>query len=135
VDIKKTVNDLKGLFESKEEVSLAFVFGSFVEGRLTPESDIDIAILFKESPCLDLLSDIREDIYKITGREADIVILNHASPIIRMQVLKKGMLLKRVNEGVYNEFFVKTIKEYDDLKRIRRPQEDNILRGRIYARA
>jgi hypothetical protein len=32
-----------------------------------------------------------------------------------------------------NEFFVRTINEYDDLKRVRKPIEDNILKGRIYA--
>jgi hypothetical protein len=52
-----------------------------------------------------------------------------------MQVLKKGILLKKASEKMYNDFFTKTIKEYNDLKRIRKPQEENILRGRIYARA
>jgi hypothetical protein len=33
----------------------------------------------------------------------------------------------------YNEFFVTTVKEYDDLKRNRKEIEDNILKGRVYA--
>lgn len=65
--------------------------------------------------------------------EADIVVLNNASPIIKMQVLKKGALLVNKDRRVYNEFFVKTVNEYDDLKRTRREIEDNILKGRIYA--
>lgn len=133
MDVKKIINDLKGLFECREEIAIAFIFGSFVNGRLSAESDIDIAISFNISPDFGLLSQIEDEIYKLTGLQVDIVILNNASPIIRMQILKKGVLLKKVNDRIYSEFFLKTIKEYDDLKQIRRQQEQNILKGRIYA--
>lgn len=133
VDIKRVINDLKGLFESRKEITLAFIFGSFINGRLSVESDIDIAIFFNILPDFGLLSQIEDEIHRLTGLQVDIVILNNASPIIRMQILKKGILLKKANDKIYNEFFLKTIKEYDDLKQIRRQQEQNILKGRIYA--
>ncbi len=65
--------------------------------------------------------------------EAAIVTLNNASPVIKMQVLKKGTLLVSKDPKVYNEFFVNTVKQYDDLKRTRKEIEEKILRGRIYA--
>ncbi len=134
MNIEKEITEIKEFLASKEEVLLSFIFGSFIEGRLTEESDIDIAILFKNKPDFSFLIDIMDRINQITGREADIVILNEASPIIKMQVLKKGKLLKKINDKTYNDFFLRTVKEYDDIKRIRRPQEENILRGRIYVR-
>ncbi|NOY65454.1 MAG: nucleotidyltransferase domain-containing protein [Nitrospirae bacterium] len=135
MDSQKNISDIVTFLNTRREVLLAFVFGSFLEDRLTGESDVDVAILFKEMPDLSQLSEIMEGISRITGRETDIVVLNDASPIIKMQVLKKGRVIKKVNESVYNEFFSRTIKEYDDLKRVRREQEEKILRGRIYARA
>lgn len=66
-------------------------------------------------------------------RETDIVILNNSSPVIRMQVLKNGVILINKNRAIYNDFFVRTVKEYDDLKRVRKEAEENILRGKIYA--
>ncbi len=45
-----------------------------------------------------------------------------------MQVLKHGKLLKKHSEKVYSDFFVKTLKEYEDLKRIRKEAEENILK-------
>jgi hypothetical protein len=63
----------------------------------------------------------------------DVVVLNNASPVIRMQVLRKGLLLINKDRRAYHEFFVNTVNEYDDLKRTRKEVEDNILRGRIYA--
>jgi uncharacterized protein len=63
----------------------------------------------------------------------DIVVLNSASPVIKMQVLKKGALLISKDRKVYHEFIVRTVNEYDDLKRTRKEIENNILKGRIYA--
>ena len=59
-------------------------------------------------------------------READLVVVNDAGPIIGMQ-LKAGIrLFARKNE--YEEFFVRTLNEYDDLKRLRAPIEEAVLR-------
>ncbi|MEO1784126.1 nucleotidyltransferase domain-containing protein [Thermodesulfobium sp. 4217-1] len=117
-----------------DEVLLSFIFGSFIENRLTDESDADLAILFSSKPDFESLNKIKSGITEITDRDTDIVILNFASPIIKMQALKKGRLIKKVNDSIYNEFFLRTLKEYDDLKIVRRPQEQNILKGRIYDR-
>ena len=76
---------------------------------------------------------MKEKISEMFGLEVDIVVLNNASPVIRMQVLKKGALLVNKDHKVYNDFFVRTVNEYDDLKRTRKEIENNILRGRIYA--
>ena len=131
--MNKIISGIKEYFKGKQDIVLAFIFGSAVSGRLTKESDIDIAILFAHKPSSSVLLDIINDLSTITGREIDIVVLNDSSPIIRMQVLKSGILLKKKNDAVYNEFFVRTVKEYDDLKQIRKVEEENILRGRIYA--
>ena len=131
--IDKITLEIKEYLDDREDVILAFIFGSAVEGKLTEESDIDIAVLFARKPSSSVLLDIIDNLSTITGREVDIVILNNSSPIIRMQVLKKGTLLKKKNNAIYNEFFVRTMKEYDDLKHIRKEEEENILRGRIYA--
>ncbi len=135
MDRNEILSEIKDFLNSRDDVLLAFVFGSFIEDRQTEESDIDIAILFKQRPDFSTFTEIIDTLSGIAKREADIVVLNDSSPIIRMQVLKKGRLIKKINDSVYNDFFTRTIKEYDDLKRIRKEQERNILRGRIYARS
>jgi len=125
---------IKEFLEGRDYILLAFVFGSFAEGRLTERSDFDIAILFKDTPDITILSEIQDAISEITGRNVDIVILNNASPIIKMQVLKKGRLLKKTGDAIYNDFFLRTAKEYYDLKMKRKEQEQNILKGRLYVR-
>ncbi|MGC8483606.1 MAG: type VII toxin-antitoxin system MntA family adenylyltransferase antitoxin [Thermodesulfobium sp.] len=134
MDIEESIVKIEEFLSKIDEVLLSFIFGSFIENRLTDESDADLAILFSSKPDFESLNKIKSGITEITDRDTDIVILNFASPIIKMQALKKGRLIKKVNDSIYNEFFLRTLKEYDDLKIVRRPQEQNILKGRIYDR-
>ncbi len=124
---------LREYFKDKEEILLAFIFGSIVNSQITRESDVDIAILFNRMPDFKEILYLKGRLSDLIKREIDIVVLNNASPIIRMQVLKKGLLVANKDRAKYNDFFVRTIKEYEDLKYQRREIEENILRGKIYA--
>ncbi|MEX2410851.1 MAG: hypothetical protein WD607_05665, partial [Candidatus Paceibacterota bacterium] len=65
-------------------------------------------------------------------KETDLVVLNDNSPIICMQVLQKGEKIVEGDRRSVNEFMVRTMNEYDDLKRVRSVIEKKISRGRIY---
>ena len=133
----RTIGDmteiLKEYITNMDEILLAFIFGSSVSERLTIQSDVDVAVLFDKMPTFSDVVTLRNTTSVATDRDVDIVVLNNSSPIIRMQVLKNGRLIKGRDSAAYNNFFVKTVKEYDDLKRIRKEAEENILKGRIYA--
>ena len=131
--IKDIAETLKEYFRDKEEVLLAFIFGSAVSGRLTKKSDVDIAVLFSNAPDFSNVLKIINDVSEAIGREVDLVVLNNSSPVIRMQVLKNGKLIKSKDDAIYNNFFVRAVKEYDDLKYVRKEAEINILKGKIYA--
>ncbi|MHB9097553.1 MAG: type VII toxin-antitoxin system MntA family adenylyltransferase antitoxin [Syntrophales bacterium] len=119
-----------GRLRGYPEIELAFLFGSFAGGMVTAESDVDIAILCRQVPSFDRREEIRAALSAGMKREVDLVVLNGASPILRMQVLKKGVILID-NASVYEDFFVRTTGEYDDLKRVRKGIEESILRGGI----
>jgi predicted nucleotidyltransferase len=108
------------------EIDLAFLFGSFAGGTVTAESDVDIAILCRQVLSFDRREEIRAALCTGIKKEVDLVDLNGASPILRMQVLKKGIILID-NANVYEDFFVRTTVEYDDLKQVRKGIEDRIL--------
>ena len=133
-NIDDMLTKLKESLSIREDLAFVFLFGSFVTGGRNALSDLDIAVLFRGRVGFEKMCELREDLSETLGIEVDVVVLNSASPVIKMQVLKKGMLLIDNDRRAYNEFFVSTVKEYDDLKRTRREVEDNILRGRIYAR-
>ena len=138
--MERTPNQLLGtLKENLEEFSvqqenflLVFLFGSFARGFGTDESDVDVAIMFKKVPDFFGLNDLKDQLSRCAGKEVDIVTLNTASPIIKMQVLRYGLLVKK-DKRAYNNFFVSTFNEYNDLKYLRKEIEENLLKGRIYA--
>ena len=114
-------------------ILVAFVFGSFVSRDMTAMSDVDIALLFDGKIDFSGIRILIEELSDLLGIDVDIVVLNTAAPVIKMQILKKGRLLIGKGRRAYHEFFVTTVKEYDDLKRNRKEIEDNILKGRVYA--
>ena len=116
----------------RKDFLLVFLFGSFAKECSTDESDVDVAIMFEKLPDFYEISNLEDQLSSHIGRAVDILVLNTASPIMRLQVLKYGQLIKK-DEKVYNDFFVRTLNEYSDLKYLRREAEDSILAGRIYA--
>lgn len=115
-------------------MSAVYLFGSEASGMSNDKSDVDIGILFEKHhlPSRDDLLDIEDNLTSLFRREVDLVVLNNASPIIRMQVLKKGKKIVEHNRKDVNFFFVRTLNEYDDLKQVRSVIERSIERGRIY---
>jgi predicted nucleotidyltransferase len=131
---KHTIREkLKDLLSEYDNATLVFLFGSYAEDNVTVFSDLDIAVVFRDIPDIYLVNELKGKLEGALKIAVDIVMLNSASPVIRMQVLKKGVLLINRDPRVYNQFFVDTLKAYDDLKRNRREIEENILKGRIYA--
>ena len=127
------VSVLEPFLARRKGIYLVFLFGSFVSRRMHPASDVDIGILFGSVPNVSQMSALTAELSSLLKKEVDPVVLNHASPILKMQVLKKGVLVFARDLKVYHQFFVDTVNQYDDLKRIRKTCEDNILRGRMYA--
>jgi len=124
---------LADFFGGKSEVLLVFLFGSAASGKVAEDSDIDIGILFENQPDVYEINELKSELNAIFKKDIDIADLNSVSPILKMQVLKNGALVLAKDKKVYNQFYVDTINQYDDLKQIRKTCEDNILKGRIYA--
>lgn len=130
--IQKIQNQIKQLVLADNNILLVFLFGSIVNGIFYEKSDVDLGIYFQHIPNTTQYFEMKENYSEKLKREVDIVVLNTADPVIRMQVLKNGLVVKK-DSRTYNDFFVRTLNEYDDLKYYRQEIEKNILKGRIYA--
>jgi len=73
------------------------VFGSYVRGEETPESDIDILVRLKpadQRPRLGLkFFGLQNDLGKLIGREVDLVTEEGLSPYIRPYVEREKVIL------------------------------------------
>jgi len=102
MNLREKIKLLNEYFKNKEEVLMAFLFGSCASRKETKDSDIDIAVYLKpternieweqkkEYPEENIIWD---EVEKITGRDTDLIILNRVSPILVYDILKNGIPL------------------------------------------
>ena len=137
MDIRTIENQLKHIAECHNEIDALYVFGSVLL-KENPE-DIDIAVLVNEKKIEYNIYSIRyigsltsELMDGLRSDAIDLVLLNRASPVICIQVLRKGTLVYERDRQAVVAFSMRTIGRYQDLTMMRKPIERQILRGRIY---
>jgi predicted nucleotidyltransferase len=130
-DRDQIIKTLKAYLGTK--VEFAYLFGSTASKRMTPESDIDIAVYLKNfSPDqFDRLQFIT-DLAGLFKRNVDVIILNDCDVIIAMQVLSKGFLILNENPHLAIQYKAQKISQYIDFKRTRKIVEDNLMKAKIY---
>jgi len=111
---------LRECFARRPEVIAAYLFGSQTRGRATEDSDVDVAILLE--PGFDLQEHFMYRIERMVElellcqRSVDVAILNHASLVLRNQVLKYGRLVYETDHRQRVAFEVQSRQAYYDFK-------------------
>lgn len=115
--LQKFINTIR----DSGQIIAFYLFGSYAAGRATPQSDIDLAILFDKSfereryfpERLRLMGEL--SIVLETDR-VELVVLNEAPPALAYRVIKDGELLFARDErkGQLVDFKVKTMDLYFD---------------------
>ena len=118
------IEEIKTLLSPREEIILAYLFGSFSKGVSSSRSDIDIAVLIheniseKEYP-YGYRSELLTYLMKgLRTNRIDLVILNDAPPFLKFQVIHHGRIILSRSETKRIDFQVKTISRYNDVKRL-----------------
>lgn len=117
---------LKPYFEKRDDVVMAFLFGSWATGRYCRESDVDIAVYFKpksghleweefDADYDEGVSAIWLDAEKILGREVDLIVLNKAASVIAESAIS-GIPLVIKDRGLYIDFMLKVTTEAIDFR-------------------
>ena len=111
-----------------------YLFGSSAMARDTRFSDVDVAVLFDEgkSPGFGERLRTAAELSRLLKRDVDLVYLNDSSCMLRMQVIRKGTIILNQEPRKVNQFVVDTLKEYFDLKMVRRPIEKKLSRVSIF---
>src|SRR4051794_7133632 len=104
-----------------------WLFGSEATGTARQDSDLDLAALFRRRPSAIELFDARGELAETLRRDVDLIDLDHASPILGMQVLQHGRLLADFDPKRRYAFFSRTVSMYEDVKIGRREAERMLL--------
>ncbi len=112
------------LLEERHHPLAVLLFGSYAGDQQTPGSDVDLGVLLGDpNPDALALAKTQTDLEQALGRDVDLVILDTASPILRMEALRRHRLLVNRDPERFEAFVVRTLGEYFDLKRVREPIE------------
>lgn len=111
----------------KHHISLLLLFGSRVKGNYSPESDLDLGVLF-ESNTFDRAKVISDLISAFPGFDLDLAILNHADPILKFEIILNYQILYSADPEIFVNFYTNTVKQYNDIQKFLR-QEDIYLKN------
>ena len=120
--------------ESHLEIVGVFVFGSAATGKTHSASDVDVAVLvedafLKERRALPLVLDYVVELEPLLGSDVDVVVLNTASPLLRHQVFKKGILVFARDHRRIRRFIGDALVEFlDEIVLLERLQKRAIER-------
>lgn len=118
------IEPLKQYFNKRQDVVMAFLFGSFVDKKQTRDSDIDIAVYFKllskmieweEKRDYPQEDEIWADLVDILGTDnVDLVVLNRVNPVLASNILENGLPLVIKDINTYWNFYEIISMEAED---------------------
>jgi uncharacterized protein YutE (UPF0331/DUF86 family)/predicted nucleotidyltransferase len=112
--MNEKIEKLKRYFEEKENVLLAFIFGSSARGVEGEDSDLDIGVYLKNRTEED---EIWREISKIVEREIDLVVLNDAPATLVSNAFKTGIPFVIKDRKLYwNLYLAKSLEAEDFLE-------------------
>jgi len=117
-DILSRIPEAQRLLEGKRRVVFAYLFGGMASGRVTPLSDIDIAVYVSTESNLDSYK--LELFYELTGAlgtaELDLIILNSAPLSLSGRILQTKKVLVDKDPHRRFEYESITLRKYFDFR-------------------
>jgi predicted nucleotidyltransferase len=131
--VKKSIKDIPDIMKPYDEAVVAvYFFGSFSTKNVTPLSDIDIAILYKDALEETKTSNLHAEVFGkladlLRTEEIDLINLNTAPLSFRYNIIKDGQLIYYSNKDKVIDFHSETVTYYLDFK----PYREEINRAFI----
>ncbi len=113
--IQGKIGLLKDYFARRDDVVMAFVFGSYASGHEVLESDFDLAVYFIHGmEGIGKEDEIWSDVSGIVKKEIDLVCLNNAPASLISDVIKRGISLVIKDEKLYWDIYLRMSMEAED---------------------
>jgi len=108
----------------QQRVAFAVLFGSSASGRTTAHSDLDLAFWVEGKQLKGCELTLTNALMALLHRnDVDVVVLNHANPLLQWQVASTGTPLYERRRGSFHRFQLYAMKRYDDSKKLLALQE------------
>jgi len=140
--LQEVENSLVPFFQDREEILLAYLFGSYITTSTRVPEDLDVAILLdselfrpldRKAPYgyqAELTTAIMN---RLKLNRVDLVLLHRATPVLAYQVIHTGKAIFSRSEALRRDFEIATLKRHADTRHLRRIKrhysEKRISRG------
>lgn len=111
------VESLKAYYLNKPEVIFGYLFGSYAKNRARKDSDLDLGIYlnnYQKETAYNYKLEETEELQRLYGKKADLILLNEAPPLLRHEILKFGILVKEPEQQFLVKYKVKSFYQYLD---------------------
>jgi predicted nucleotidyltransferase len=111
------------LGNAPEDILVAYLFGSIARRDARPRSDVDVALLLRQSPPSSLEGaqlDLEGVLERVLGRRVQLILLNSAPADLVHRVLRDGRIVLERDRAARIAFEVRLRNEYFDLAPLRR---------------
>src|SRR3990170_1805686 len=128
-NIEELIPAAVGYLHSRENILFDYLFGSLGRGKLSPLSDVDIAVYLSDSanPGEKKLEILERLIDLLKTDEIDVVILNNAPLTLKMSLLQSRKVMVDKVPFLRHQYESLVIREYFDFS----VKEMGILRRRF----
>lgn len=130
---------LKATLAGRDEIALAYLFGSTARGDASALSDVDVGIVLRgcRENLLRYRARLSESLSRaIGGRTVQVVLLEEASPALAARAIKEGHLLVCRDDATRVRFEIRAIGRDLDTAHLRRLYDQALGRavreGRFY---
>ena len=107
------VDRLRSRISSLPAVRLAVLFGSTARGEARPRSDVDLGVLLDpDTPASR--REVEAELGRAAEREVDVIFLADASPRLRFDISRDGVLLFEKEDGDWTDFKVRAMVDWWD---------------------
>lgn len=108
------LNLLPEIFKKYPDIQAVYLFGSVASGTENSQSDIDLAIVPRDSSLRDKKLDILTELTGHGFNNVDIVFLDIRDIVVRFEAVHKNRLIYCARDFDAGSFFSLTIRQYFD---------------------
>jgi predicted nucleotidyltransferase len=120
------VERLRAVLGRHRGLAYALLFGSMARGRAHALSDVDLAVRGLDGS--ERLA-LQADLEAVTGRRAQVVAIESASPALKFRAFRDGILLVEPDRQLRVAEQARAIVEYLDYRPVERIAVEGILRA------
>ena len=127
---------LTAFFAAREDVEVAYLFGSVARGEAHAGSDLDVAVLLGEGTVRDREWDVHAQLLSRIGSlfatdDVDVVVLNSAPMAIALSIVEEGVVVAGARRPLRSRYEAAVVAHATDVKTQAAAQFAS-LRDRIY---